>query len=124
MANSKDRGAAHQTASAGVAQERTQHAVDEWTRGVQEGLTRYQEMFSQLPGFGTNGTEAIGRRGAFHQLRGRSDTSKNRICGLIEAGERAGCARLCGETVGRLWFCGRYELERFQLAIRAVPAGS
>ena len=60
MANSKDRGAAHQTASAGVAQERTQHAVDEWTRGVQEGLTRYQEMFSQLPGFGTNGTEAIG----------------------------------------------------------------
>ena len=60
MANSKDRGAAHQTASAGVAQERTQHAVDEWTRGVQEGLTRYQEMFSQLPGFGANGTEAIG----------------------------------------------------------------
>ena len=63
MANSKDRGAAHQTASAGVAQERTQHAVDEWTRGVQEGLNRYQEMFSQLPGFGANGTEAIGETG-------------------------------------------------------------
>ena len=65
MANSKDRGAAHQTTDtarkvAGVAQERTQHAVDEWTRGVQEGLNRYQEMFSQLPGFGANNTEAIG----------------------------------------------------------------
>ena len=63
MASSKDRGGAHQTASAGVAQERTQHAVDEWTRGVQEGLNRYQEMFSQLPGFGANGTEAIGETG-------------------------------------------------------------
>lgn len=65
MANSKDRGTADQTTDtarkvAGVAQERTQHAVDEWTRGVQEGLTRYQEMFSQLPGFGANGAEAIG----------------------------------------------------------------
>jgi phasin family protein len=65
MTNSKDRGAADQTTDtarkvAGVAQERTQHAVDEWTRGVQEGLTRYQEMFSQLPGFGANGAEAIG----------------------------------------------------------------
>ena len=28
-----------------------------WTRGVKEGLTRYQEMFSQLPGFGGNGAE-------------------------------------------------------------------
>jgi hypothetical protein len=35
----------------------TQHAVDEWTRAVKEGLTRYQEMFSQLPGFGMNGAE-------------------------------------------------------------------
>ena len=72
MANSKGRGAADQTASAaddgaregvgratdtagndaGVASERTQQAVDEWTRGVQEGLARYQEMFSRLPGFG------------------------------------------------------------------------
>jgi phasin family protein len=80
MVNSKARGAADETASvaadgargsldratntarqvAGAAQERTQHAVDEWTRGVQEGLTRYQEMFSQLPGFGVNGAEAIG----------------------------------------------------------------
>ena len=31
--------------------------VDEWTREVKEGLTRYQEMFSQLPGFGVNGPE-------------------------------------------------------------------
>ena len=79
MANSKGRGAADQTASAaggaregvaratdtagngaGVASERTQHAVDEWTRGVQEGLTRYQEMFSRLPGFGVNGAEGLG----------------------------------------------------------------
>lgn len=80
MANSKSHGAADQTASAAAdgaragldratdtarkvgdaAQERTQHAVDEWTRGVQEGLTRYQEMFSQLPGFGVNGAGAIG----------------------------------------------------------------
>ena len=41
-------------------QEPTQHAVDEWTRGVKEGLTRYQEMFSQLPGFGVNGAEVGG----------------------------------------------------------------
>ena len=80
MANSKGRGAADQTASAaggaregvaratdtagngaGVASERrTQQAVDEWTRGVQEGLTRYQEMFSRLPGFGVNGAEGLG----------------------------------------------------------------
>ena len=79
MANSKVRGAADQTASAaggaregvaratdtagngaGVASERTQYAVDEWTRGVQEGLTRYQEMFSRLPGFGVNGAEGLG----------------------------------------------------------------
>ena len=65
MANSKDRGAADQTTDtarkvADVAPERPQHAVDEWTRGVQEGLTRYQEMFSQLPGFGGNAAEAIG----------------------------------------------------------------
>jgi phasin family protein len=80
MANSKARGAADQTVGAaaggaregrdratdtarngaGVASERTQHAVDEWTRGVQEGLTRYQEMFSRLPGFGANGAEGLG----------------------------------------------------------------
>jgi phasin family protein len=42
------------------AQERTQHAVDQWTRGVKEGLTRYQEMFAQMPGFGGNGGEAVG----------------------------------------------------------------
>jgi hypothetical protein len=76
MANSKARGAAETTRVAangarkgndratdtsrkvaGAAQEPTQHAVDEWTRGVNEGLTRYQEMFSQLPGFGVNGAE-------------------------------------------------------------------
>jgi hypothetical protein len=66
MANSKDRGAADETAPvaaddarkvAGAAQEPVQDAVDEWTRGVKEGLTRYQEMFSQLPGFGVNGAE-------------------------------------------------------------------
>jgi phasin family protein len=45
---------------AGVASERPQHAVDEWTRGVQEGLARYQEMFSRLPGFGANGAEGLG----------------------------------------------------------------
>ena len=79
MANSKGRGAADQTASAaggaregvaratdtagngaGVASERTQHAVDEWTRGVQEGLARYQQMFSRLPGFGASGAEGLG----------------------------------------------------------------
>jgi hypothetical protein len=79
MANSKDRGAADATARvadgarkgndrapdttrkvAGAPQEPTQHAVDEWTRGVKEGLTRYQEMFSQLPGFGVNGAEVGG----------------------------------------------------------------
>jgi hypothetical protein len=78
MANSQDRGAADETARvaadgahkgnvraadtarkvAGAAQEPLQHVVDEWTRGVKEGLTRYQEMFSQLPGFGMNGAEA------------------------------------------------------------------
>jgi hypothetical protein len=77
MVNSKDRGAADETTSvaaasarkgndratdtarkvAGTAQESTQHTVDEWTRAVKEGLTRYQEMFSQLPGFGANGPE-------------------------------------------------------------------
>jgi phasin family protein len=73
MANSKIRETAGETASAaaegidratdvgrkvaGAAQERTQHAVDEWTRGVKEGLTRYQELFSQMPGFGVNGAE-------------------------------------------------------------------
>jgi hypothetical protein len=50
MANSKDRCAADKT---------IQDAVDIWTSGVKEGLTRYQEMFSQLPGFGVNGT-AVG----------------------------------------------------------------
>ena len=77
MANSKDRGAADETTAvaadgarkgsdratdtarkgAGAAQEPVQQAVDAWTRGVKEGLTRYQEMFSQLPGFGGNGAE-------------------------------------------------------------------
>ena len=77
MANSKDRGAADETNAvaadgarkgsdrvtdtarkvAGAAQEPVQQAVDAWTRGVKEGLTRYQEMFSQLPGFGGNGAE-------------------------------------------------------------------
>lgn len=81
MANSKDRGVAEETTRvaadgahkgndratdtvrkvAGAAPEPVQHAVDEWTRGVQEGLTRYQEMFSQLPGFGPNEAEAIGK---------------------------------------------------------------
>ena len=81
MASPKDRGAADETSRVAgdgarkgndrandtarkvgdAAQERTQHAVDEWTRGVQEGLTRYQEMFSQLPGFGPNEAEAIGK---------------------------------------------------------------
>ena len=37
---------------AGAAHESIQLAADEWTRAFQEGLTRYQEMFSQLPGFG------------------------------------------------------------------------
>ena len=80
MANSKDRGAADETASAaavragegidratdtarkvaGAAQESTQHAVDEWSRGMTEGLTRHQELFSQMPGFGVNGAEAVG----------------------------------------------------------------
>jgi len=76
MANSKERGAAVETASAaaegidratdtarkvaGVAQQGTQHAVDEWTRGVKEGLARYQELFSQMPGLGMNGAEALG----------------------------------------------------------------
>jgi hypothetical protein len=78
MANSKDRGVADETTRAaadgahkgndrtadtarkiaGAAQESTQQVVDEWTRGVKEGLSRYQEMFSQLPGFGMNGAEA------------------------------------------------------------------
>ena len=78
MANSKTHGVADQTTQvtaigdhkgndraadtarkvAGSAQESTQHVVDEWTRGVKEGLTRYQEMFSQLPGFAMNGGEA------------------------------------------------------------------
>jgi hypothetical protein len=77
MVNSKNRGVADEMARvaangaregdgpatetarkvAGAAQEPTQHAVDEWTRGVKEGLTRYQEMFTQLPGFGVNGAE-------------------------------------------------------------------
>ena len=77
MANSKDRGVADEMARvpadgdhkgndraadtarkvAGATQDSTQHVVDEWTRGVKEGLTRYQEMFSQLPGFGANGAE-------------------------------------------------------------------
>lgn len=80
MANSKNRGAADETASAatvragegidratdtarkvaGAAQESTQHAVDEWSRGMTEGLTRHQELFSQMPGFGVNGAEAVG----------------------------------------------------------------
>ena len=79
MASTKARGAGDQTASAadgarqrmeratetarkagGAVQERTQHAFDEWTRGVKEGLTRYQEMFSQMPGFGGNGSELGG----------------------------------------------------------------
>ena len=42
---------------AGAAPEPIQHAFDEWTRGVKEGVTRYQEMFSQLPGFGVTGAE-------------------------------------------------------------------
>ena len=78
MANSKTHGVADETAQvtangghkgndraadtarkvAGSAQQSTQHVVDEWSRGVKEGLTRYQEMFSQLPGFGGNGAEA------------------------------------------------------------------
>ena len=44
---------------AGAAPEPIQHAVDEWTRGVKEGVARYQEMFSQLPGFGVNGGAAV-----------------------------------------------------------------
>lgn len=52
-----DRAADNARKVAGEASDRTQHAVDEWTRGVQEGLTRYQEMFSQLPGFNANGAE-------------------------------------------------------------------
>ena len=80
MANSKTHGVADQTAHvtangdhkgtdraadtarkvAGSAQGSTQHVVDEWTRGVKEGLTRYQEMFSQLPGFGANGAQVGG----------------------------------------------------------------
>jgi hypothetical protein len=79
MVNSTNRGAADETTRgadgarkgndratdtarkvAGAAQESTQHTVDEWTRGVKEGLTRYQEMFSQLPGFGINGAEVGG----------------------------------------------------------------
>jgi len=55
MANSKDRDAADEMTRVPM-----QHAVDEWTRGVQEGLTRYQEMFSQLPGFDVNGAEVGG----------------------------------------------------------------
>ena len=83
MANSKDRGVADETTRvaadgarkgndraadtarkvAGAAQGSTQHVVDEWTRGVKEGLTRYQEMFSQLPGFGVNGAQ-VGETGS------------------------------------------------------------
>ncbi len=82
MANSKDRGVADDTTRvaadgarkgsdraadtarkvAGAAQQSTQHVVDEWSRGVKEGLSRYQEMFSQLPGFGMDGAEAGGTR--------------------------------------------------------------
>ena len=43
---------------AGAVNESTQLAANEWTRAFQEGLTRYQEVFSQLPGFGMNGAEA------------------------------------------------------------------
>lgn len=84
MASAKDRGAADQTAGAaregmerasdtagkvaGAAQERTQHAVDEWSRGVKEGLTRYQEMFSQMPGVGVNGGDGEARTIAREQL--------------------------------------------------------
>lgn len=83
MANSKTHGVADETARvtangdhkgndratdtarkvAGSAQESTQHIVDEWTRGVKEGLARYQEMFSQLPGFGANGAQ-VGETGS------------------------------------------------------------
>ncbi len=59
-----DRAAATARKVAGSAQESTtQHVVDEWTRGVKEGLTRYQEMFSQLPGFGANGAQ-VGETGS------------------------------------------------------------
>ena len=84
MASAKDRGAADQTAGAaregmerasdtagkvaGAAQERTQHTIDEWTRGVKEGLTRYQEMFSQMPGVGVNGGDGEARTIAREQL--------------------------------------------------------
>jgi hypothetical protein len=45
---------------AGAAHESIQHAADECARAFQEGMTRYQEMFSQLPGFGGNGAQAAG----------------------------------------------------------------
>ena len=77
MANSKGHGVADETARvaadgarkgndrptdtarkvAGAVNESTQLAADQWTRAFQEGLTRYQEMFSQLPSFGVNGPE-------------------------------------------------------------------
>jgi hypothetical protein len=77
MAYSKDRGAAGETTRvatdrarkandramdtgrevAAAMPEPVQHAVDKWTREVQEGLARYQEMLSQLPGFAVNGAE-------------------------------------------------------------------
>jgi hypothetical protein len=80
MSNPKDRGAADEATRvavagtrkgndratdtagkvAGAAHESIQLAVDECTRAFQEGMTRYQEMFSQLPGFGGNGAETIG----------------------------------------------------------------
>ncbi len=69
MANSKTHGVADETAHvtangdhkgydraadtarkvAGSAQQSTQHVVDEWTRGVKEGLTRYQECSRSCP---------------------------------------------------------------------------
>jgi hypothetical protein len=81
MSNSKDRGAADEATRvaadgarkgndratdtarkvAGAAHENIQLAADEYMRAFQEGMTRYQEMFSKMPGFGGNGAEVIGQ---------------------------------------------------------------
>jgi hypothetical protein len=81
MSNSKDRGAADEATRvaadgarkgndratdtarkvAGAAHENIQLAADEYMRAFQEGMARYQEMFSKMPGFGGNGAEVIGQ---------------------------------------------------------------
>ncbi len=114
MANSKDRGVADETTRvadgarkgndratdtarkvAGAAQEPAQHVVDEWTRGVKEGLTRYQEMFSQLPGFGVNGAEVgeIGRSRPVDRVQYRAAELRSRLAERFVRGFQGGDQR-------------------------------